>query len=111
LPRGYQNRNKRIWFSVLKVRFWPVGERKNAVDYVSLSDGEHQQALILGIYAMINEKNALFLLDEPESHFNPQWRVKFVQRLMDLRGSRDDQSFCLHLTLLLSHLICQESKY
>ncbi|ARU92945.1 restriction system-associated AAA family ATPase [Tatumella citrea] len=82
-------------FGFEEVRFWPVGERKNAVDYVSLSDGEHQQALILGIYAMINEKNALFLLDEPESHFNPQWRVKFVQRLMDLRGSRDDQELLL----------------
>ena len=26
----------------------------------------------------------LFLLDEPESHFNPQWRVKFISRLRAL---------------------------
>ncbi len=28
--------------------------------------------------------NVLFLLDEPESHFNPQWRVRFISRLLDL---------------------------
>lgn len=82
-------------FGFEEVRFWPTDESQNAVDYVSLSDGEHQQALILGIYAMISEKNALFLLDEPESHFNPQWRVKFVQRLMELTGSRANQELLL----------------
>jgi hypothetical protein len=32
----------------------------------------------------MSRSNVLFLLDEPESHFNPQWRVKFISRLMDL---------------------------
>jgi len=82
-------------FGFEEVRFWPLEDSRNAVDYVSLSDGEHQQALILGTYAMISEENALFLLDEPESHFNPQWRVKFVQRLMDLGGERAKQEMLL----------------
>lgn len=54
------------------------------VDYVSLSDGEHQLVEILGVFAMIKEKNVLFLLDEPESHFNPQWRVAFMNRLRSI---------------------------
>ena len=82
-------------FSFEEVRFWPKGKKHQPLDYVSLSDGEHQQALILGTYAMINENNALFLLDEPESHFNPQWRVKFVQRLMDLTDQRIYQDLLL----------------
>jgi restriction system-associated AAA family ATPase len=57
---------------------------KGVVDYVSLSDGEHQLAQILGTMCMASVPNVLFLLDEPESHFNPQWRVKFISRLMDL---------------------------
>ncbi|WP_186033977.1 restriction system-associated AAA family ATPase [Burkholderia gladioli] len=85
-------------FGFEEVRFWTTDEKKQIVDYVSLSDGEHQQALILGTYAMIREASALFLLDEPESHFNPQWRVKFVQRLMELTGSRKNQE-----VLLTSH--------
>jgi restriction system-associated AAA family ATPase len=70
-------------FRFEQVRFIPrVGE--GVVDYVSLSDGEHQLAQILGTMCMVSFPNVLFLLDEPESHFNPQWRVKFISRMMDL---------------------------
>jgi restriction system-associated AAA family ATPase len=70
-------------FRFEQVRFIPkVGE--GVVDYVSLSDGEHQLAQILGTMCMASFPNVLFLLDEPESHFNPQWRVKFISRLIDL---------------------------
>jgi restriction system-associated AAA family ATPase len=54
------------------------------VDYVSLSDGEHQLTQLLGIMAMLSERGALFLLDEPESHFNPQWRVACVSKILDV---------------------------
>lgn len=54
------------------------------VDDVSLSDGEHQLAQLLGTFCMLSYSDVLFLLDEPESHFNPQWRVKFISRLLDL---------------------------
>jgi predicted ATP-binding protein involved in virulence len=54
------------------------------VDYVSLSDGEHQLVQILGTFSMLSFPNVLFLFDEPESHLNPQWRVKFVSRVLDL---------------------------
>lgn len=57
---------------------------KSVVDYVSLSDGEHQLAQLLGTFSMISFPDVLFLLDEPESHFNPQWRVRFMSRLLDL---------------------------
>lgn len=61
------------------------GEGKlESVDYVSLSDGEHQQAQVFGMFAMMRQPRTLFLLDEPESHFNPQWRVKFISRLTNL---------------------------
>ena len=70
-------------FRFEQVRFLPqVGE--GVVDYVSLSDGEHQLAQILGTMCMASFTNVLFLFDEPESHFNPKWRVKFISRLMDL---------------------------
>ena len=56
------------------------------VDYVSLSDGEHQFAQILGIFTLQREPDVLFLLDEPESHFNPLWRVRFTKTIMELPG-------------------------
>ncbi len=92
LPEPQQ---EHVVFGFEEVRFWPSGPVKAPVDYVSLSDGEHQQALILGTYSMISEPNALFLWDEPESHFNPQWRVKFVQRLQELTDGRRRQELLL----------------
>ena len=59
-------------------------KNEKVVEYVSLSDGEHQLLQILGIFSMLSFSNVLFLLDEPESHLNPQWRVKFISRLLDL---------------------------
>lgn len=93
-------------FRFEQVRFVPqVGS--SVVDYVSLSDGEHQLAQILGTMCMASFANVLFLLDEPESHFNPQWRVKFISRLTELptanglrgdSGSAASQQDCLLTT-------------
>ena len=47
----------------------------------SLSDGEHQFLHALGLCLLFKSDNALFLLDEPETHFNPAWRAKFISRL------------------------------
>ncbi|MEZ8833930.1 restriction system-associated AAA family ATPase [Vibrio cyclitrophicus] len=54
------------------------------VDYVSLSDGEHQLTQLLGTVCMAAFPNVLFLLDEPESHFNPKWRVEFISKIINL---------------------------
>ena len=43
-----------------------------------MSDGEHQLLQILGAIILLNNGSALFLLDEPETHFNPEWRSKFI---------------------------------
>ena len=70
-------------FRFERVNFRAKG-RAEIVDYVSLSDGEHQLAQLLGTFCMLSFRDVLFLLDEPESHFNPQWRVKFISRLLDM---------------------------
>ncbi len=46
-----------------------------------LSDGEHQLLHNLGLCLLFRETNSLFLLDEPETHFNPDWRANFITRL------------------------------
>lgn len=81
-------------FRFERVNFY-AQDKLGIVDYVSLSDGEHQLAQLLGTFAMVSYPNVLFLLDEPESHFNPQWRVKFISRLLDLptsEGTRGEAS-------------------
>lgn len=47
----------------------------------NLSDGEQQFLHTLGICLMLKNKSAILLLDEPETHFNPDWRSKFIRTL------------------------------
>lgn len=55
-----------------------------------LSDGEHQLLHSLGLCLLFRNTNSLFLLDEPETHFNPDWRASFISRLRQcLPGDRD----------------------
>lgn len=64
----------------------------HVVDYVSLSDGEHQITEILGMFCMLSFPNVLFLLDEPESHLNPSWRVKFISGIRNLPTANGKRS-------------------
>lgn len=47
----------------------------------SLSDGEHQFLHAMGLCLLFREKRALFLMDEPETHFNPDWKAKFISSI------------------------------
>jgi len=88
-----QDEDKVFRFERVRFRKQETGEETNdqEVDYVSLSDGEHQLGQLLGTFCMLSSPNVLFLLDEPESHFNPQWRVKFISRILDLPTKDGDR--------------------
>ncbi len=77
-------------FGFKRVIFKAKGTGKE-VGYEWLSDGEHQLVQILGTFCMLSSTNVLFLLDEPESHFNPQWSVKFISRILDLPTENGDR--------------------
>lgn len=51
------------------------------VYYKQLSDGEHQFLHVFGMLLLMDDLGTLFLMDEPETHFNPDWRSKFVSTL------------------------------
>jgi len=49
--------------------------------YKALSDGEHQFNEVLGTVLMMEQEGCLFLIDEPDTHFNPKWRAKLIKML------------------------------
>ncbi|WP_428740763.1 restriction system-associated AAA family ATPase [Tenacibaculum sp.] len=77
----------------------------------SFSDGEHQFLHTMGICLLLKDRRSLLLLDEPETHFNPSWRAKFVKTLNDSISSGNPKGlpngdFNVHLlkdVLLTSH--------
>lgn len=65
-----------------------------------LSDGEHQLLHSLGLCLLFRDTNSLFLLDEPETHFNPDWRANFISRLR--QGLPGDGAFAQEM-LITTH--------
>lgn len=49
--------------------------------YRDLSEGEQQLLLVLGLLKFTARKEALFLLDEPDTHLNPAWSTQYLQFL------------------------------
>lgn len=56
------------------------GNPKN-IYYKALSDGEHQFNEVVGTILMMEQEGCLFLIDEPDTHFNPKWRAKLIKML------------------------------
>ena len=48
------------------------------VTYRDLSEGEQQLLLVLGLLKFTARDEALFLLDEPDTHLNPVWSIEYL---------------------------------
>lgn len=48
------------------------------ITYRELSEGEQQLLLVLGLLKFTAEDEALFLLDEPDTHLNPLWSTQYL---------------------------------
>lgn len=74
----------RLVFRIEKIIISKVLEESKSekdIYYKSLSDGEHQFNEVVGTVVMMQDEGCLFLMDEPDTHFNPQWRAKFIKTL------------------------------
>jgi predicted ATPase len=49
--------------------------------YQDLAEGERQLLTVLGLMRFTAEKEALFLLDEPDTHLNPAWCLDYLDNL------------------------------
>ena len=72
----------------------------------SFSDGEHQLLHTLGLCLLFKNTQSLFLLDEPETHFNPGWRSQFISQLKQCfdgnRGGQHEMLITTHSPFLIS---------
>ena len=58
------------------------------VTYRDLSEGEQQLLLVLGLLKFTARDEALFLLDEPDTHLNPAWSTQYLDFLDHFMLSR-----------------------
>lgn len=74
----------RLIFRIEKINMTKILEDDKparTIYYKGLSDGEHQFNEVIGSVLMMEQDGCLFLMDEPDTHFNPVWRAKMIEML------------------------------
>jgi restriction system-associated AAA family ATPase len=69
----------------------------------ALSDGEHQLIHTIGLCLLFRDQPALFLLDEPDTHLNPDWRASYVSTLRAALEADGSGKNVMREVLLTSH--------
>ncbi len=74
--------------------------------FTELSEGEQQLLTVLGLLKFTNETESLFLLDEPDTHLNPAWKVEYLSLLEKVVGKQSNSHLIIstHDPLVISDL-------
>ncbi|WP_425929976.1 AAA family ATPase [Pseudomonas sp. NyZ201] len=76
-----------------------VSSSDDALTFRELSEGEQQLLTVLGLLRFTGGKDSLFLLDEPDTHLNPSWAIKYLQFLRDFVPNHETS----HLLMVTHH--------
>ncbi len=70
-------------------------KHKNTDDLISfeqLSEGELQLLTVLGLMRITHQDECLFLLDEPDTHLNPIWKLRYFDEIEKVLKQDDGQT-------------------
>ena len=76
-----------------------VSSCEEPLRFRELSEGEQQLLTVLGLLKFTGGKDSLFLLDEPDTHLNPSWTIKYLEFL---RKFVPNKEVC-HLLMVTHH--------
>ncbi|UZW62998.1 AAA family ATPase [Lysobacter enzymogenes] len=66
-------------------------EHGGKVNFTQLSEGELQMLTVLGLMRITRENHCLFLLDEPDTHLNPIWKLRYFDDIESVLGADENQ--------------------
>ncbi|MDQ3685631.1 MAG: AAA family ATPase [Acidobacteriota bacterium] len=67
-----------------------MSDADGSLTFRELSEGEQQLLMVLGLLRFTKEDESLFLLDEPDTHLNPAWGLRYLELISAFVG--DQQS-------------------
>lgn len=81
-----------------------------SLTFRELSEGEQQLLTVVGLLRFTREEEALFLLDEPDTHLNPDWGMQYLDILREIAepGSDSQVIMATHDPLVLTGLTRDE---
>ncbi len=56
-------------------------DSNGAISFNQLSEGELQLLTVLGLMRITSQDHCLFLLDEPDTHLNPIWKLRYFDEI------------------------------
>ncbi|MCB5358391.1 AAA family ATPase [Vibrio lentus] len=62
------------------------------VSFTQLSEGELQMLTVLGLMRITSEDHCLFLLDEPDTHLNPIWKLRYFDDIENVLKPRSENA-------------------
>ncbi len=68
-------------------------EHGGKVSFTQLSEGELQMLTVLGLMRITREDHCLFLLDEPDTHLNPIWKLRYFDDIEGVLGDTQTGEF------------------
>lgn len=60
------------------------------ISFEVLSEGELQLLTVLGLMRITRQDDCLFLLDEPDTHLNPLWKLRFFDQIQEVLKQDED---------------------
>lgn len=76
-----------------------VSRSSTPLTFRELSEGEQQLLTVLGLLKFTGGRDSLFLLDEPDTHLNPSWAVKYLSFLRKFVPNHETS----HLLMVTHH--------
>lgn len=65
-------------------------EHGGNIGFTQLSEGELQMLTVLGLMRITREGHCLFLLDEPDTHLNPLWKLRYFDYIESVLTTEQD---------------------
>lgn len=89
-----------------------VVSSEEPLTFRELSEGEQQLLTVLGLLKFTGGSDSLFLLDEPDTHLNPSWTVKYLNFLREFvpNGETSHLLMVTHHPLAIAELEKQQVK-
>jgi ABC-type transport system involved in cytochrome c biogenesis ATPase subunit len=62
------------------------------ISFNQLSEGEMQLLTVLGLMRITGQDHCLFLLDEPDTHLNPIWKLRYFDEIENVIAKNAEQT-------------------
>lgn len=89
----------------IQVRVSATDAQEIPITFREMSEGEQQLLMVLGLMRFTKSLQSLVLLDEPDTHLNPQWSVGYLKLLTKIMsdGTRESDEQQTSQILISTH--------